>query len=68
MCRLVTTTAAVAAALTEVVETVASCVESTSVEFQTDNGKYNDSEQEQQGNVGQRTDGFSYGAHHHLQA
>ena len=53
--------------LTQVLKAVASLVQSSSVEFQSDNGEDEDSEEEEESDVDEGTDGLGNWAHHHLQ-
>ena len=48
-------------------DVVASLVESSWVELQTDDGEDDDREEEEEGDVDQRTDGFSYRGHDNLE-
>ena len=52
--------------LTQVLKAVASLVQSSSVEFQSDNGEDENSEEEEERDVDEGPDGFSNGAHNHL--
>ena len=54
--------------LTQVVEPVAGLVQGPGVELQPDDGEDDDGEEQQQRDVGQRTDGLPDRAHDHLQA
>ena len=50
----------------EVVEAVAGSIEGSGVKFQADDSKNDDGKKQEKGDVDQRTNGFAYGAHHHL--
>ena len=53
--------------LTEVSDVIAGLVECSPVELEADDGKDDDGEEEEEGDVHQGTDGLRDGGHHHLE-
>ena len=53
--------------LTEVSDVIAGLVECSPIELEADDGKDDDGEEEEEGDVHQGTDGLRDGGHHHLE-